>query len=67
MRNHYQLEGERFNVAAAAGVGAALSRPRALLLYFLFIFLFWTDNSSGIIIQSCTVGAARSRWGWGFA
>lgn len=63
MRNHYQLEGERFNVAAAAGVGAALSRPRVLLLYFLF----WTDNSSGIIIQSCTVGAARSRWGWGFA
>lgn len=34
MRNHYQLEGERFNVAAAAGVGAALSRPGALLLYF---------------------------------
>lgn len=65
MRNHYKLKRERLSVAAAAGVGAALSRPRALQVYFLFFYSFWTDNSSGIIIQSCTIGAPRrSRWGF---
>lgn len=53
----------------ATRVGAAFTRLCALNLYFLFIYLFWKDNSSGIIIQSCTVCAPRRRswWGWGFA
>lgn len=68
MRNHYQLERGWFSVAAAAGVGATLTRLCALKLYF-FIYLFQKDNSSGIIIQSCTVCAPtrRSWWGRGFA